>query len=292
MKIIIGCANFGNLYGLKKKILSQKKIDEIVKQAKKIGVNRFDTANDYGKSEYFLGKSIKKIYFNKKVFIDTKLPKKITLKGKNKNLEKIIRSSIKRLNINFINTLYIHDPNQLLQKDGKYFYEELIKAKKLKIIKKIGVSVYTTNEVKKILKKFKIDVIQVPYNILDTRFINSKLLNFLKKKKCILIARSIFLKGLLLKKNLETIKYFNKWHIIFKKMNFLLKKNNLSLKDWTLNHLNKNKNFKNFIIGVSDAKQLKEINAILNKKKKNDLAFFKLDVVSKRLINPKYWKIN
>ena len=75
-------------------------------------------------------------------------------------------------------------------------------------------------------------------------------------------------------------------------MNFLLKKNNLSLKDWTLNHLNKNKNFKNFIIGVSDAKQLKEINAILNKKKKNDLAFFKLDVVSKRLINPKYWKIN
>ena len=182
MKIIIGCANFGNLYGLKKKILSQKKIDEIVKQAKKIGVNRFDTANDYGKSEYFLGKSIKKIYFNKKVFIDTKLPKKITLKGKNKNLEKIIRSSIKRLNINFINTLYIHDPNQLLQKDGKYFYKELIKAKKLKIIKKIGVSVYTTNEVKKILKKFKIDVIQVPYNILDTRFINSKLLNFLKKR--------------------------------------------------------------------------------------------------------------
>ena len=50
-----------------------------------------------------------------------------------------------------------------------------------------------------------------------------------------------------------------------------------------MNHLNKNKNFKNFIIGVSDAKQLKEINAILNKKEKNDLAFFKLDVVSKRL---------
>ena len=106
MKLIIGCANFGNLYGLKKKRLGQKKINEIVNQAKKIGVNHFDTAYDYDKSEHFLGKSIKKIYLNKKVFIDTKLPKKINLKDKNKNLEKIIKSSIKRLNINSINTLY------------------------------------------------------------------------------------------------------------------------------------------------------------------------------------------
>ncbi len=292
MKLIIGCANFGNLYGLKKKRLGQKKINEIVNQAKKIGVNHFDTAYDYDKSEHFLGKSIKKIYLNKKVFIDTKLPKKINLKDKNKNLEKIIKSSIKRLNINSINTLYIHDPNQLLQKDGKLLYNELIKVKKLKLIKKIGVSVYTITEVKKVLKKFNIDVIQVPYNILDTRFTDFKLINFLKKKKCILIARSIFLKGLLLKKNPEMIKYFEKWQITFKKLNFFFKKNNLSLKEWTLNHINKNKNFKNFIIGVSEANQLKEINTILKKKKKNDLAFFKLDVVSKRLINPKYWKIN
>ncbi len=292
MKLIIGCANFGNLYGLKKKRLGQKKINEIVNQAKKIGVNHFDTAYDYDKSEHFLGKSIKKIYLNKKVFIDTKLPKKINLKDKNKNLEKIIKSSIKRLNINSINTLYIHDPNQLLQKDGKLLYNELLKVKKLKLIKKIGVSVYTITEVKKVLKKFNIDVIQVPYNILDTRFTDFKLINFLKKKKCILIARSIFLKGLLLKKNPEMIKYFEKWQITFKKLNFFFKKNNLSLKEWTLNHINKNKNFKNFIIGVSEANQLKEINTILKKKKKNDLAFFKLDVVSKRLINPKYWKIN
>ncbi len=292
MKLIIGCANFGNLYGLKKKRLGQKKIYEIVNQAKKIGVNRFDTAYDYDKSEFFLGKCIKKFYLNKKVFIDTKLPKKINLKGKNTNLEKIIKSSIKKLNVNSINTLYIHDSNQLLQKDGKLLYKELIKVKKLKLIKKIGVSVYTITEVKRVLKKFNIDVIQVPYNILDTRFTDFKLLNFLKKKRCILIARSIFLKGLLLKKNPEMIKYFDKWQITFKKLNFLMKKNNLSLKDWTLNHMNKNKNFKNFIIGVSEANQLKEINTILKKKKKNDLAFFKLDVVSKKLINPKYWKIN
>ena len=220
MKLIIGCANFGNLYGLKKKRLGQKKINEIVNQAKKIGVNHFDTAYDYDKSEHFLGKSIKKIYLNKKVFIDTKLPKKINLKDKNKNLEKIIKSSIKRLNINSINTLYIHDPNQLLQKDGKLLYNELLKVKKLKLIKKIGVSVYTITEVKKVLKKFNIDVIQVPYNILDTRFTDFKLINFLKKKKCILIARSIFLKGLLLKKNPEMIKYFEKWQITFKKLNF------------------------------------------------------------------------
>lgn len=292
MKLIIGCANFGNFYGLKKKSLGQKKINEIVKQAKKIGANHFDTAYDYDNSEYFLGNSIKKIYLNSKVIVDTKLPKKINLKEKNNNLEMIIRSSIKRLNIKQINILYIHDPNQLFKKEGAFLYKELVKIKKKNLIKKIGISVYSINEIRNALKKFKIDVIQVPYNILDRRFTDNKLLNFLKNKKCVLVARSIFLKGLLLKKHPERIKFFNKWQKIFRKLNLALKKNNLSLKDWTLNHLNNNNNFKYFIVGISETNQLKEIHSILNKRKSQKLFSFKLDVVSKTLVNPKYWKIN
>ena len=292
MKLIIGCANFGNSYGLKKKNLGQKKINEIVRQAKKFGVNHFDTAYDYNKSEYFLGKSIKKIYLSRNVLVDTKLPKKINFKGKKKNCEKIIKSSIKRLNIKKINTLYIHDPNQLLKKDGILLYNELIKAKKLNLIKKIGISVYTITEIKRTLNKFRIDVVQVPYNILDTRFTEKKLLYFLKKKKCTLVARSIFLKGLLLKKQPNMIKFFKKWKKTFIKLNLILKKNNLQLKNWTINHVSKNRNFKNFIVGVSQVNQLKEIHSILSKKRNYNSVPFKLDVVSKSLINPKYWKIN
>ncbi len=292
MKLIIGCANFGNFYGLKNKNLSQNKIFEIVKLAKKIGINRFDTANDYKDSERFLGNSIKKIFKKKVVKIDTKLSKKFKIKEKNKTLEDNIRSSIKRLNIKKINTLYIHEPAQLLKKNGLKLFKELVRLKKIRLITRIGVSVYTEYEIFKILNKFKIDVIQVPYNLLDRRFVNKKIIRLVKRKKCVLIARSIFLKGLLLKKNPEKIKFFSNWSQKFHKIRETFKKNNLTIKEWILYDLNGKNNFKNFIIGVSSSKQLKEIYNILKKRKKNTSIFSKLDVVDNKLIDPRKWKIN
>ena len=46
----------------------------------------------------------------------------------------------------------------------------MVKLKK-KLIRNIGISVYTTKETYDILKKFKIDVIQVPFNLLITGFL-------------------------------------------------------------------------------------------------------------------------
>lgn len=291
-KLIIGCANFGNKYGLNKKSLGLLKIYNIIKKAKKFGINHFDTAQDYNKSEVYLGKILKKIYSKEKLLIDTKLSKRLNFKNDHLAVEKSIKKSLANLKIKKINILYVHDTKQLLRKDGKILFNQILNLKKIGLINKIGVSIYTLEEAKEILKKFKIDFMQIPFNVLDNRFISIKFLRFIKLKKCKLIVRSLFLKGLILKNPNSLSKYFEKWKRNLSKINNKFVINRLSIKEWTLKYVNRNKNFYRFIIGISDINQLNEIIKILKKKK-----FFlsippKINIVDKSLLNPKLWKID
>ena len=71
--------------------------------------------------------------------------------------------------------------------------------------KKIGVSVYSVDYLKKIiLSGIKINVVQIPINIFNQTFDN-KLLSDIKKRNIEIHARSIFLQGLTLK-NSKNIK--------------------------------------------------------------------------------------
>lgn len=290
-KLIIGCANFGNKYGLNKKSLGLLKIYNIIKKAKKFGINHFDTAQDYNKSEVYLGKILKKIYSKEKLLIDTKLSKRLNFKNDHLAVEKSIKKSLANLKIKKINILYVHDTKQLLRKDGKILFNQILNLKKIGLINKIGVSIYTLEEAKEILKKFKIDFMQIPFNVLDNRFISIKFLRFIKLKKCKLIVRSLFLKGLILKNPNSLSKYFEKWKRNLSKINNKFVINRLSIKEWTLKYVNRNKNFYRFIIGISDINQLNEIIKILKKK-----SFFsippKINIVDKSLLNPKLWKID
>ena len=74
--------------------------------------------------------------------------------------------------------------------------------KKNKKISKIGITIYDTKNLNSIIKKFKIDFIQLPYNFLNYEVFN-KTKKLIQRKKIEIHLRSIFLQGLLLKKNYE-----------------------------------------------------------------------------------------
>ena len=80
IKIVIGAANFGNKYGINKKKLSIKKINQILNTASKYQINIIDTAQKYGNSENIIG-NLRNLYDLK---IITKLP---SLKKKLNNAE-------------------------------------------------------------------------------------------------------------------------------------------------------------------------------------------------------------
>ena len=108
------------------------------------------------------------------------------------------------------------------------------------------------------------------------------------KKKIEVHARSIFLQGLLLKKNYLKKKYFNKWKNHFDLWFRYLKKNDISGVDYCVNDII-NKDFDRIVIGIENFnnfnellnfKPLKNINNFINLKN-NDLG----------LIDPRKWKL-
>ena len=73
---------------------------------------------------------------------------------------------------------------KLLKQDPKEFLDLKKSLKDHNITFKIGVSIYTLKNLKLILKKFDIDLIQLPANVFDKkRFLNKKLLKIFKKKE-------------------------------------------------------------------------------------------------------------
>ena len=77
--------------------------------------------------------------------------------------------------------MHVHNTKYLLDKNGVEIYKALSFAKSKGLISKIGVSVYTIEELKKIINKYKIDLVLLPFNIFDQRTLQ-KTFKSLKKK--------------------------------------------------------------------------------------------------------------
>ena len=286
-KIILGCANVGKKYGLRKKNLKLKEFEKIFKFGIKNNIYYFDTAADYGKSEKFLGNVIG--HYRKNIKIITKLPKRKKFNNFDQEIQDQVLKSIKRLGVKSLYTLHIHEPNMLLKKDRFKIYNSLLKLKKRNLIKNIGVSVYTVAELKKILKMFKIDVVQIPINLLDNRFIKNNFLKKIKSKVKEIHARSIFLKGLLLKDKISRPKYFDRWPIL-RKMDNYFNQRKVSRLATCINFVFSFDEIDKVIIGVSSKSQLSKILKIQKKAEKVN-TFPNLNVADNRLLIPKYWKI-
>ena len=92
--------------------------------------------------------------------------------------------------------------------------------KKIKIVKNIGVSLYDFKKLDFLLKKFPIDVVQVPFNILDQRLNKNLFKEIISRKKIEVHVRSIFLQGILVDKT-NSVKIKNpaiKWFLYIKKI--------------------------------------------------------------------------
>ena len=170
-KLVIGTANFGKKYGLKNKKINQKEVFKILNYSHEIGIRTIDTAINYGNSEKIIGK-----YKNKDWKIISKVPNiPKSIKNINNFLYKLILKSQKNLNVKRIYGILIHNPENLLNKRGEEIYKVLLNLKKRGLINKIGVSIYKFNQINMLIKKYKLDIIQLPFNLLDRRLIKKKI---------------------------------------------------------------------------------------------------------------------
>ena len=200
-KIALGGVQFGIDYGVanNKGQVQIEEVQSILNYAKKNGVNILDTASGYGDSEEVLGK----------VGVDNFqiITKTTSIKQGVNGVVRIFYQSLKNLKQKKAYGLLIHDIGEIEHKQFDTLLIELARLKRQGLVKKIGVSVYNSQQIDYVLDNFSIDLIQLPINILDQRLINDESLVKLKKHNVEIHARSALLQGLLLM-SINTIPYW------------------------------------------------------------------------------------
>ena len=283
--MILGTAQVGMDYGLTnfKGKINNENLVNIIKFCSKNTILELDTAFGYGDAHHRLVNVLNK-YCKKKTTITTKTNLNDFY---NYNVLKKKILSLKYIFSNSDINLLCHDEKILLKKNNSLLHN-LLKLKKDKIIKKIGVSVYSTSLALNGLKNKNIDIIQISSNILDQRILNKKFKKYLDKIYC----RSIFLQGILINENKFHNKFFTKSISL---LNAIEKKYNLTKIELCFYYILKVAKIKKIIIGVESAKQLKQLHQSFIKikklkiDKKNTKEIKNLSCTNIKIIDPRKW---
>ena len=194
--ILLGTVQFGLDYGINNHFgkPSETRVFEILDTAWKNGIDTLDTADAYGNAMKLIS-NYHKVSGN--IF-------KINTKFKNVDVTRIndkIKSDLRSLQCSKFNALFFHSYNEY--KESNHYLINLLKAKEEGLIKSIGVSIYTNEELLDVINDSKIDIIQLPYNLLDNDFQRGSLLKIAKEKGKKVQVRSVFLQGLFFKESNE-----------------------------------------------------------------------------------------
>ena len=278
MKLALGTVQFGLDYGVTNHD-GQVAIDEvkyILDYAKDKGIDTLDTASGYGNSEQVLGE----LGVNNYRIITKTTPLKNGVDG----VIKGFHQSLDSLNIGQVDGLLIHNIDDTKDKRFGKLFHKLNELKEEGVIKKIGFSTYTPEQVDFLLENFDFDLIQVPFNVFDTRLVEGGQLKALKKKNIEIHARSVFLQGVLLCFD-SLSDYFSTWNAQFEQYQGLVREKELSLLEYALNFALNTQELDKILVGVDSVNQLTDIvNAF---KSDVDLKAFKIDDIN--LLNPNLW---
>lgn len=285
-KLALGTVQFGLFYGIANNIgkVSSITAADILTKAKEFSINTLDTAINYGESENVLGN-----YGVENFNIITKLPK---FHGQRSDLKKWFKDQIEkslfRLKIKCVDSLLLHKSTELLEKYGMELYELLQEAKSENKINRIGVSIYSIDELPLLLDKYKLDLIQSPGNIFDRRMEESGWLKTLNEAKIDVHLRSVFLQGLLLIPSQNRPSFFNKWKTLFERWDKWLVETNQTPVEACISHAFAIQGIKKVVVGVDSVTQLETI--IRATETQYTEPPFNLKSIDKLLINPSYWQ--
>lgn len=189
--LVLGTAQLGLDYGATNSVgrMSDSEVKKLLNVADKYEINYLDTASSYGDSEARIGTFLNNPLKNKVIT-------KFSLSPKN-SLD--LESHLHRLNKSQIYGLLFHNSSDLLGVNGQEALKLLSDAREAGVINKIGVSVYTVEELNQCLEKFPdLSIVQIPGNVVDNRLIDSQIISDLKQSGIEVHVRSAFLQGTLL----------------------------------------------------------------------------------------------
>ena len=258
-KIALGTVQFGTDYGINS-TYGKVQLDEvkrILNYAKSEGIELLDTAPAYGNSEQILGDcNVHK--FN----VVTKTRHFDCSIISNREVDLLVSDfniSLKLLKQKSIYGVLIHNADDLLKSKSDKLYNRLNDFKHARKVKKIGVSIYNHEQLQSIVNNFDIDLVQLPFNILDRRLINSGIFKILQDNNVEVHARSVFLQGLLLMTEQSRPNKFKYWESLWKVWHEWLNDNHITALEASIRYAISTTEISKVLVGVDSTKQLKEI---------------------------------
>ena len=281
-RLALGTAQFGMQYGIanSKGQVTEKEAQEILNVAELNNIDTIDTAICYNESEECLGNI--GVYDFKTI---TKLPSlPLGISDTSEWIYQQIEASLRRLKIEKLYGLLLHSSDQFVNASIRSALKDL---KDSNIINKIGVSIYSPEELERIPIEEGIDIVQAPLNLVDQRLVSSGWLKILHDNKIEVHTRSAFLQGLLVMPRILIPDQFSKWDNIWDTWHDWLKLNDISAVQGCLNFVLSFPEINKVIVGVETVEQLKQI----IKASLSPISNYSVDILSndKTLINPYLW---
>jgi aryl-alcohol dehydrogenase-like predicted oxidoreductase len=177
----------------------------------------------------------------------------------------------------YVNYSYLKHELQSLKIDG--------------LINQIGISVYSNAELNKVLCDKDIDVIQLPYNLLDNQNIRGSYIKEAKQNNKEIHIRSIFLQGLFFMDEASIPEKLIPLKPYIRRIKFYCENESINLQSLALSYAIFNKQIDHVLIGVDTKLQLlNNINSIKELKNEFDFINQYINVKETELLNPFNWK--
>ncbi len=258
-KLSLGTVQFGTNYGINSRNgrVKFKEVKKILNYAHLQDVTLLDTAPAYGDSEKILGRANAKNFM---VVTKTRHFNNSKINNTHVNvMQDDFSRSLEDLNLSSVYAVLVHNANDLLKPGSEKLFNGLNDLKLEKKIKKIGVSIYNNDQLQSIIDNFDIDLVQLPFNILDRRLIDSGMLTTLQNRGIEVHARSIFLQGLLLMSEQNRPKKFMRWSALWKAWHEWLNDNKITALEAATRCAVSMPEISKVLVGVDTVDQLKEI---------------------------------
>ena len=293
MKTILGTAQFGLDYGISNTTgkLNSHHIENILNTAIRLGVNYLDTANVYGDAEEKLGKFSELTKQFKLITKTAHTKENLNIEDNIKFIHEELLLSLEKMKRENIDIFLFHNTSDILNESGSDFFNAMLEIKESELRKRIGASVYSVQELKRVIDNYSLDVIQLPLNVFNQNFLKLGILDELKDREVEIHVRSVFLQGLLLMETGELDDYFDSIKQLHSDYRDTLSINKLSPVQGALNFLKSVDQIDAVIFGVQDSKQLTEI---INSLESNfiDMDYSDFCVDDELITNPSKWISN
>lgn len=292
-KLVLGTVQLGMQYGINNTAgqPSNEESSAILALARSGGIHTLDTADAYGTAIERIGEfhatSVEKFRIITKFHADSET-----------NLLAKTHGTLTKLQVSSLYCYQFHRFSDVAQ--FPHLHSQLLQLKEQGIISRIGVSVYTNDEIIAAAHLPFIDVIQLPFNVLDNMRLRGDAMQKAKEAGKELHTRSVFLQGLFFKtveeippKLKPLVPHIERLHRLQENGTFAknLPEHSITLQSLALNYALHNPLIDAVLFGVETSLQLRQILDAVQEDFDKSLALEieRYVVEEPSLLNPVHW---